>query len=102
MTLHDYAPLIDPRTVLVDNVNSTQILGPNVKRRAVIINAPPVNRVTISLTNSAVLDQGITLYPGGQPFQITTGNVGRALEGPISAISAVAPQNVTIIDVMDA
>jgi hypothetical protein len=77
----------------------TQLLGSNPKRIAVYIGAPLTNRFTLSFKGPAVLDQGITLYPLTAPFYLTFDHVGEAIHEPIQAISAVAPQNVNVLEI---
>lgn len=62
----------EQRTVAIQAAASTQLAGPNERRRGILISAPPTNRVTLSFAGAAVLDQGITIYPAGNPLYLTT------------------------------
>ena len=53
----------DQRSVSV-GVTDSPLAPINGHRYAILLSAPSTNRYTISLTGPAVLDQGITIYPG--------------------------------------
>lgn len=78
----------------------TSLIGTNPKRTGVLIVAPSSNRISISLTGPAVLDQGLTIYPSNLPMHLRHEDFGDSLCNEIRAISALAAQNVTIIDLM--
>lgn len=78
-----------------------QILGPSPKRVGLIFSAPPTNRLTISFGSLAVLDQGITLYPGQNPLQLWVKDFGRGLRQPIFAASAVADQTIVVTEILE-
>lgn len=88
----------DTRTVTV-GLTDTPLLGPNPQRKALILVAPSTNRYTVSFNGTAVLDAGLTIYPGQAPVVIDRDTYGDWTFGEVRAISAVAPQPVTVIDV---
>lgn len=89
----------DQRSVVI-GTSDTQLLGPNARRVGLILSAPPTNRITIQFGDSpAVLDQGITLYPAGPPLVLMDGASAQWAREGVRAISAVAAQNVNVVDV---
>lgn len=88
----------DQRTVAVSSAQSTLLVGPNPNRRALIVSSGPTNRFTLSFKGDAVLDAGITIPPNTSPFVVGPGVCGCIMEGPVTAISAVADQNVTYVE----
>lgn len=76
---------------------SLTLAAPN--RVAIIIGAPPTNRFTLSLQTTAVLDQGITLYPTQEPLILTVEEHGDLVTRAWTAISATASQSVSVIEV---
>lgn len=68
-------------------------------RVAIILNSPPANRYTISQEGTAVIDQGITIHPVIHPVTLTLESHGDAVRKAWNAISAVANQAVTWIEV---
>lgn len=87
-------------TVSVDTADSP-LLGSNPRRVGLIFSAPPTNRFTLSFGGTAVLDQGLTLYPAGNPLVLPTCTIGGSLSESIRAISAVAAQNVSGIEILE-
>lgn len=92
---------IETRIVTVPT-SSTQLVGSNPRRIGLLLSAPPTNRVTISWLPTAVLDQGVTLYPTDMPYKILAAEIGSGICQPISAISAVASQDVAITEIVEA
>lgn len=88
------------RTVLVATGNSTPLIPASEKRRAIIITSPPTNRFTISFGQDAALDLGITLFPLTSPLILRDVDFGCCVKKAINAISAVADQNVTFVEVL--
>ena len=78
---------------------STQLLGPNPSRIAVFLSSPPTNRYTLSWLPTAVLDQGVTMFPTDPAFKLLHRDIGTSIEQPFSAISAVADQVVAVTEV---
>jgi hypothetical protein len=70
-------------------------------RVALVIQAPQTNRVTLSWGGAAVLDQGITLYPGGAALVLNLWAHGAMVRGPIRAVGAVALQSLTYVEVIN-
>lgn len=88
---------------IVNVVTSPGTLLPAAPRRvAIIVNAPLTNRFTLSLSTTAALDQGITLYPTNDPLVLTIEKHGDMVTRAWTAISATASQNVTIVEVFAA
>lgn len=76
------------------------LLSPSPNRVALIFSAPLTNRFTVSLAfPTAVLDQGITLYPAGNPVTLTVEEHGDIVTRAWAAISATASQTATVIEV---
>lgn len=69
------------------------------KRIGLIIIPGLVNRFTFSLKGVAVLDQGITLYPGTAPFNLRKDIHGDCVNHPWQGISAVGAQTITVIEI---
>jgi len=95
---HDYRLMRDQLSVVIGTAD-TELLGPNEKRMAIYISAPATNRFTLSIKGPAILDQGITIYPGQAPFYLTYERIGQAIREGIQAISSGAAQNVNIWDI---
>jgi hypothetical protein len=74
--------------------SSTVLVPRDEARISLIIQAPLTNRFSLSWGADAVLDQGITLYPGAAPLILYLASHGSVVKGPIKAISAVAGQAV--------
>jgi hypothetical protein len=79
-------------------LTDTQLLGPNFKRLAVLISAPLQNRITLAFGMPAVLDQGITLYPGAAPLYLTMDMIGQSIREEIHAITTVGAQSIGALD----
>lgn len=77
---------------------STQFLQEAADRVGIIVNAPLTNRFTLSLATGAVLDEGITLYPGNDPLILTVEQHGQLVVLAWTAVSATAAQDVTVIE----
>src|SRR5215475_3758701 len=80
---------------------AVQLIGSSPRRRALIFNPGPTNRYTISFAGTAVLDQGLTIYPGQTPFKLDIDDCGCFMTEPISAISAVADQVVYVLEILE-
>ena len=88
----------DARSVSV-LTTSTQLVGPNLKRFALLIGSPLTNRVTLSYGGPAVLDQGITLYPTNQPLLLLFDYLGDAMHEDVFAITTGGAQTIGFVDV---
>lgn len=88
-------------TTNVSNSASTALIPAATNRSVLIVNAPQTNRFTISLLGTAVLDQGITLYPTEAPLILTAAQHGDIVTRAWSAISGTAAQNVTFLSVFE-
>jgi hypothetical protein len=71
------------------------------KRRGLIIVSPGANRFTLSNLSVAVLDQGLTIYPGTLPLRLNWEDDGAACQRAWQAISAVANQTITFYEIYD-
>lgn len=78
---------------------STQLLGPQDRRFSLIISAPASNRITLSFLGAAVLDEGITLHPGGPPLVLEWDTLGGSITASIQAIAAIAAQTIGVVEV---
>lgn len=78
---------------------STQLVGPNPYRIGIYLSSPPTNRYTLSFLPTAVLDEGITLFPTDPSLKLLSSEMGSAIQQPVSAISAVAAQNVAVTEI---
>jgi hypothetical protein len=85
--------------IVTVNTSNTGFLSAAPSRVAIIIQSPQTNRFTISLESTTVLDKGITVYPTGAPCTLSASLHGDAVTRAWSAISAVAPQDVYVIEV---
>lgn len=59
------------------------------------------DRYTVGVAGPAVLDAGPTVYPGQEPLCVLQGEVAQSVTEEIRAISANAPQSVTVIELFD-
>lgn len=79
-----------PTTASV-GITSAQIVASNSSRTGLIITNLSVNRVFIGLGATAVLNSGISLYPGGtyqmSEFDFTTGAVNAVASAASSTVS---------------
>ena len=85
--------------LVIVGTSSVTFLVSSPRRVAIIVSAPPTNRFTLSLQTTAVLDQGINVYPTGQPLVLTIETHGDLVTRAWTAISATASQSVTVIEV---
>lgn len=83
----------------ISAAGSSLLLGPNGRRKAVIISAPVTNRITLSFGGPAVLDKGINLYPGSSPLVLGGDWCLCWITEDIFAISAVADQVIGVVDI---
>lgn len=86
-------------TVNVTSGTAVALIPASPNRVALIVSAPPTNRFTLSLLGTAVLDQGVTLYPADPPLMFHVRDHGDIVTRAWSAISATASQNVTFVSV---
>lgn len=70
----------------------------NPRRISLIVTAPPTNRFSLAFKTTAVLDQGVTMYPTNSPLVISGKDAGVDCKGEIRAISAVGNQVVTYVE----
>ena len=59
-------------------------------------------RCTLSFGQPAVLDTGINLHPGPQPFILFYEDIGDAFREEVNAIMASGPQNIGFVDIFRA
>lgn len=71
------------------------------KRRGLIFVAPAANRYTLSMDIPAVLDQGLTVYPGDRSTDLSWNIHGNMCQRAWQAISAVANQSITFYEIYD-
>ena len=76
-------------------VADTAFLSADANRISIIISAPSTNRCTINFEGAAVLDQGITLYPGGPPLSLNLTQHGGIVKKQCRAISPIAANQMT-------
>lgn len=81
--------------------SSTGFLGANPRRVGLIISSPRTNRVTISVKNPAVLDNGLTLQPAVNPVILRPGDAGNWLQSNLFAIANSASETITVIEVLE-
>lgn len=93
-------PTVSERQVLVTTA-SGPLLSASEKRRGIIIVAPAANRFTLSHLPVAVLDQGMTFYPGTLPLRLNWEDDGAMCQRAYQAISAIASQTVTVYEIFD-
>lgn len=92
---------ISTQTTVNVALTSTALVPAAANRVALIISAPLTNRFTLSLVSTAILDQGLTMYPGQQSFALNIRDHGDIVTRAWSAISVTAAQNVTFISVFE-
>lgn len=91
MCLEDVRLMRQSKTVdnTVAIATSSVVLAPaNRKRIALLISAPTTVRITLSFKDTAVLDQGINLYPTNVPLHLTLEKHGQIVQRKITAIGA--------------
>lgn len=81
--------------------SSGPLISASEKRKAIIICAPGANRFTLSMDIPAVLDQGLTVYPGDRPTELWYHYHGNMVQKAWQCISAIAAQNVIFWEVYD-
>jgi hypothetical protein len=59
------------------------------------------DRYTVGFAGPAVLDAGPTVYPGAEPLCVLQGEVAQSVTEEVRAVSANAPQSVTVIELFD-
>jgi hypothetical protein len=77
---------------------STQLMAPASNRIGLIVNSPSTDRFTISLLSPAVIDRGITLYPGGRPLKLTSSQHGDLVTRAWYVVTGAA-QSITVLSV---
>lgn len=90
--------LRDERIVSVADTDVV-LAGGNMRRKAMIINAPPTGSITIRFGAAAQAGVGLTLYPGNEPFQLDTGRIGDALKEEVHCIGQPLAQNIYFLDI---
>lgn len=93
------AKMPSSQSVVSIATSSTQLVSQSPQRVGLIIGGPIVNRFTISLESTAVLDQGITLGAAAAPLMLNIRDHGDLVTRALTAISATASQNVTVISI---
>lgn len=84
--------------VNVPNSTSTRLVEAAVNRVGLVVNGPVGARFTLSILGTAVLDQGITLYPSSPPLVLTLETHGDLVLRAWAAIS-VGTQNVVVTSI---
>ena len=79
-------------------LTTTSFLEESSDRVGLIINAPLTDYFTISLEETAILNEGITLYAGNEPLILTLAEHGQLVTLSWSAISSMSAQDVTVIE----
>ena len=80
----------------------TAFLPAKRNRTALIISAPQTNRFTLSITPTATLDQGLTVYPGTLPLVLTRAEHGDLVARAWTAITAGAQaQTVNVLETLE-
>lgn len=77
---------------------SGQFIGPNPRRKALIISAPQSNHVTITTQNPAVAHMGLVIYAADPPVHLCACHVGDWIKQPLFAIADTAQQIVGVIE----
>lgn len=77
--------------------SSTEVLGPSKSRQEILISAPSQFRVSFGFRGAAVLDQGLTIYPGMPPIRLCREYYGDLLDYGLNAIAPSA-QQLNVID----
>lgn len=101
MNLADRAEFRRTRTRRVTvsvQLTDTPLIPGDPNRLAITFVSGATNRYTLGFREAAVLDQGVTIYPATMPYTLTIEDHGDAVMGAWNAISAVAIQNVTVIE----
>ncbi len=76
----------------------TQLTAPAPNRVGLLLNAPSADRFTVSLLSPAVIDRGITLYPGGRPLKLTSWEHGDLVTRAWYVASGAA-QSISVLSV---
>jgi hypothetical protein len=98
--VHEMMESTAAQNTVTIGTTSTAFIPRSDKRVAIVLNPPLTNRYTISMVNPAVLDVGITVYPGQWPVILSLQDVGDLTRRDWWAISAVAGQAVTYVETL--
>jgi hypothetical protein len=89
----------DANQVTVGTVD-TRFLGSNPNRLAIVFCPHIANRYTIKLFTAAILDSGITIFPGQIPFIMRHADFGCSLHEEIRCIASAAGTVINYIELM--
>lgn len=78
------------------DVASSPFIEANKQRTCLIISRPVTNYFTISFYDAAVLDQGINIYPGGNPFILNIQQHGSLVTRRMTVIGTVGLQTIGV------
>lgn len=80
-------------------LTDTAVVPQDDRRIALIISAPLTNRVSLNWEGAAILDAGITLYPGGPPLVLSLREHGAVVCKQLRAITVVGAQILNVVSV---
>jgi hypothetical protein len=84
-----------------NGTNSTQILGPNAKRRALIVSGNNGTRISLSFGQDAVSDRGLVLQSGSKPVQVGPECAYPWICDPVNAVTSTGGQTVSVIEIFE-
>lgn len=87
MPYEEYSTTVDQRSFTV-TTSSIEIAGPAEAREAVMISAPPADRITIVFGRDAVDQEGQVIFAGDPPLILYRKFLGKAVTLPIFAIAS--------------
>jgi len=86
------------RTIAV-GTSSVELCTENKKRVSIIISSPVTVRITISTAATAIVNEGINLYPAGSPLILDVKHFGDLTTQRITAIgAALAAETIGVIE----
>lgn len=90
--------LRNQRTVQV-GAGDVQLLGPNRRRKSLLISAPAVHDVWVSFTGPATGSQGLPIHPGTTPVVLGHDDIGDAIHEEIRATCPGGTETITAVEI---
>lgn len=81
-------------------MSSTLLASALTGRVGLILSAGALNRYSVAFGQQAVLNQGITVYPGNQPLVLADRDLGGSLSQDIWAIMETAGESVGVVELL--
>lgn len=92
-------PLLRNQVSQQVGVQDTELIGPNVNRKAVVISTPKTATVWLSFVGPAAVGTGIALRPMTDALVLADGWMGEALTEEIRAISEAGTETIGVLEI---